>query len=183
MVMHLRSMTRLTSRQARAVIVAAEADGFQRLPEQAWYCYDEELFEDASRALEFLRDRDPQTASRALEASDPIPAWAAVERLTNERAGLSHEKSIAVAAVASRHGFTPGTRRLIRPGFEDYDTAREAIAFLWDKDPEVLEELFERRLAPLPETALAPCGRCIDGWATHRFAGPIPADPRHHYSF
>lgn len=148
----------LSDRQARAVIVAAEAMGFEREPDlyEAWY--DVELHEDARAAAAFLRERDADALRKALEADDPISADCAARRITNTgRFTLWHaERAIE---LASERGFTPPPPDLPpMPSFETWDHARAALTFLWEHHPSLLSERLGDavRIAPLPPTARRP---------------------------
>jgi hypothetical protein len=148
----------LSDRQARAVIIAAEALGFEREPDlyEAWY--DVELHEDARAAAAFLRARDADVLREALEADDPISADSAARRITNTGRFTFWHAERAIE-LASEHGFTPPATDLPRmPSCEAWDQARAAIAFLWDRHPALLSERLGDavRIAPLPPSARRP---------------------------
>ncbi|MDX6689410.1 MAG: hypothetical protein QOG15_867 [Solirubrobacteraceae bacterium] len=147
----------LSDRQARAVILAAEATGFEREPDlyEAWY--DLDLHDDASYAAEYLAERDPEALRAAMIADEPIPADRAAERITNS-GRFSYADAEVVIEVATEHGFAPGSDRPPLPSIERWQQARAAVAFMWDHHPALLSERLGEaaRIAPLPPTARRP---------------------------
>lgn len=171
----------LTDRQARAVIAAAEQKGFEREPDRIFWSYDKTLHCDARAALRFLERDHRELIPEALEAADPIPAWAAVERIANDGRGLSSTSIQALIDAAVKRGLMvfelPGPDPV---GSLRWHEALRAIGMLWDHDPEALGAILgdQARIAMLPETAIARCPSCCDGgWVPHRFAGELPPEP------
>ncbi len=148
----------LTDRQARAVIVAAEQLGFEREPDlyEAWYHLD--LHADAGYATQYLRERDPDALARALVADEVIPAEDAAIRITDS-GRFSLADADRMIEVAAERGFTPPSSDLpLLPQVQTFERARAALAFMWERHPLDLTELFGEvvRLAPLPPTARNP---------------------------
>src|SRR4051794_9166255 len=79
----------LSDRQARALIAAAEVQGFEREPHRIWWSYDDTLHSDAQAAVRFLNEHGPELIPDGPLAADPMPAWVAVERIANERCGVN----------------------------------------------------------------------------------------------
>jgi hypothetical protein len=161
-----------TNRQARAVIVAAEALGFEREPDLYARHYDHLLHEDAQRAAAFLEGRDPTALEAALCARDPVPTWVAVDRIMNE-CGVSLADCEVLIEKAASHGFvTPESDMPLTELMKEFDRARAALTFLWDRDAEAASELLGSAgvIAPLPESA-------IDRVVRHRYGGPLPDAP------
>ena len=104
--MHDQDVLELTDRQARAVIVAAEALGFEREPDlyEAWY--DLDLHEDARCAVAHLRARDPDALRTALVADDPLTAEFAASRIAST-ARFTMADALLVIELASERGFIP----------------------------------------------------------------------------
>jgi hypothetical protein len=145
----------LSDRQARTVILAAEALGFQREPDLYAAWYDHDLHEDAAYAAKFLSARDPDALREALVADEPISADTAAERITDS-GRFNGADAAAVIAAATDLGFTPPPPLLGALEFQvQWDQARASVAFLWDHDPARLAEVIGEvaRIAPLPETA------------------------------
>jgi len=150
-----------TDRQARAVVLAAEAVGFEREPElyEAWY--DLDLHDDARRAAKHLRARDPAALEAAMVADEPIPADVAARRILDS-GRFTCQDAEDVIELASDRGFSPPTSDLpLLPSMDRWDQARAAVEFLWAQHPLLLTERLEERarIAPLPETALRPGDR------------------------
>ena len=145
----------LSDRQARAVIIAAERLGFQREPDLYAAWYDHDLHEDATYAVKFLTERDPDALREALVADEPIVADDAAKRITG-RSGFTEAQAIAVTEAATELGFTPPpTSPGALPFQVTWDQARASVAFLWVQHPSRLTETIGEltRIAPLPETA------------------------------
>ena len=145
----------LSDRQARAVILAAEQLGFQREPDLYAAWYDHDLHEDATYAVKFLTERDPDALRDALVADEPIPADSAAERITNSGRFTGAEAQ-AVIEAAAELGFTPPPPARGTLDFHvQWDQAQASVAFLWDQHPARLAETIGEvaRIAPLPETA------------------------------
>lgn len=152
----------LSDRQARAVILAAEALGFEREPDLAPAWYDHDLHEDARCAIAHLQDHDPSRLAAALDSPEPIPPRCAAWRITQTK-GFTLADARSVVDLGSELGLPPPPCDLpLLPIMLEFDQARAAVAFLWEHDPERLTELIgERaRLAPLPESALSWDGCC-----------------------
>ena len=154
--MHDQDVLELTDRQARAVIVAAEARGFEREPDlyEAWY--DAGLHEDARCAVAHLRARDPDALREALIADDPIAADCAARRITNS-GRFSLEQAYLAVELASQRGFAAPE---LSPNdwHAAFEQGQAAVAFLWDEDPLLLSERLGEaaRIATLPPTARRP---------------------------
>ena len=163
-----------SDREARCAIVAAEARGFEREPDLHGTVYDHDLHVDAEEAAEFLRREDPAALEVALSSPDPLPTWAAVDRLMDEgKVSLADVRAIVEAALA--RGFEPAEpdpmiRLLVT---REWEEARGHLAFLWDNHHDVLTEILGGavRLAALPDTAIERIVR-----VPHKYAGPLPVD-------
>ena len=166
--------TEFTDRSARCLIVAAGARGFEREPELYASNYDHALREDAQAAAAFLRRAGPEAIEAALAAPDPLPTWAAVDRLMDE-GGVSLAEVREIVEAAESLGYEapepdPMTRLLL-----SREWARRAdSASLWDDHFDLLERILGEaaRLAPLPESAI----ERIDS-VLARYAGPLPEKP------
>jgi len=106
--MHTNDPSRLSDRQARAVIIAAERLGFEREPDLFAPWYDHELHEDARDAADYLRLRRPDALDKALVAGESIPADRAAYRIT-ESGRFSFADAELVIRAADERGFTPPT--------------------------------------------------------------------------
>jgi len=143
---------RLSDRQARAVIVAAQRRGFERDPDLYESWYDHFLHDDAREALDYLRARDRDALREALVAEETIPADRAACRIT-ESGRFSLADADLVIQAAAELDFTPPISDLpLLPWTVTWDQARAAVAFLWERHPSRLAELLGDlvRLAPLP---------------------------------
>lgn len=171
----------LSDRQARALIAAAEQHGFKREAGCIWWRYDEMLHTDAGAARSYLQRLRPELIAEALDAPESLPSWVAVERIANERRGLTEGqmKMLIDAAVASGLMSADDDSDFFLGG--RWHSALEAIGLLWSHDPDALTVVLgdRARLALLPEdAAVAPCpSACENGWIEHRFAGELPDEP------
>jgi hypothetical protein len=169
-----------TDREARILIVAGEAAGFQRQTGLIFWEYDETLHADAARARAFLESKDPQALRNCASASDPIPGWAAVKRIVDERGGINCEQVERLIEAALERGFDlPESDLPLLEMHKRWDQAEHAIAILWEHDPQVLPDLLGEHgtIAPLPESAMTRCPSCCeDGWVPHPYAGPLSSD-------
>ena len=157
---------KLSDRQARNVILAAEQLGFMREPDLYEAHYDLGLHEDARCALAHLRAHDPAALHAALVADEPIPADRAAHRIT-ESSRFTFDAAFLVLELACERGFVPPRTGgpLLDPA-EVWNQARACVAFLWEHHPELLsEQIGEAALvAPLPETARDPRWSPWDDW-------------------
>lgn len=175
-----------TDRQARAIIVAAEAQGFEREPELLARWYDHALHEDATEAAGHLEAVGPEHLSAALVAPDPVPAWAGAWRVMEE-GRVNMDEAGRFVELAGRHGFEPPEDDLpLMDSAIAWGRGRAALAFLWEHHPEDLAQFDDRVwIAPLPETANESCRHCFHGMVSHPFAGELPSEPdgryRHRY--
>ena len=150
----------LSDGQARAIIVAAEARGFEREPELYVRWYDAALFDDAAEALAYLNSRDPGAVAEALAAPDPLNRDVAAKRIASKGIACSEMQKVVDAARA--HGFSHRPSDLPLPDWiERADEAQAAVAFLWGTDRGELARILgeDLKLAPIPDTARWPC-RC-----------------------
>lgn len=155
--MRTEPLPNLSDRQARAVILAAEALGFEREPELAPAWYDHDLHDDARAAARHLQRHDPSKLAMALNAPEPISAQCAAWRITNAATGFSLADAPALIDAATDAGHPPPRPDLpLSPWMLQTDQARAAVAYFWEHDPDRLTELIGEaaRLAPLPETAM-----------------------------
>lgn len=153
-----RSALKLSDRQARNVILAAEKVGFEREPDLFEAAYDLDLHEDAGFALAHLRSRDPAALHDALLAAEPIPADRAAQRITDS-ARFSYADALLVVQLACERGFTPPRSGLpLLDLTAVWNQGRASVAFLWEHYPALLSEQVgdAALLAPLPETARSP---------------------------
>jgi hypothetical protein len=171
-----------TDREARVLIVAAEAAGFQRDAGLIFWEYDESLHADAARARAFLESNDPEALRSCASASDPIPAWAAVRRIVDERGGIDGAQVMRLIEAAVERGIDLPAADLPLPEWQRRrDQAEHAIAALWEHDPQAVPDILgdQGTIAPLPESAITRCPSCCDdGWVPHPHAGPLPSDER-----
>jgi hypothetical protein len=169
-----------SDREARALIVAAEAAGFRRERGLPFWEYDESLHVDAACARAFLESNDPQAVGRCASAPDPIPAWLAVRRIVDERGGINCEQVTGLIEAASERGFDlPKSDLPLLEANIRWEQAEHAIAALWDHDPQALSDILgdQGTIAPLPESAITRCPSCCDdGWVPHPHAGRLPSD-------
>jgi hypothetical protein len=169
---------KLTDRQARALIVAAEAIGLLREPYLLFWQYDESLRADADRARAFLETNHPDVLRSCLSAPDPIPAWVAARRIVEERGGLNNEQITALIDAALERGLDLPQPDLPMLEWEArWERARHAVAALWECDPQLVSQVLgdQGRIAPLPESAVTRCPSCCDnGWVPHPYAGSLP---------
>ena len=150
----------LTDGQARAVILAAEARGFEREPELYVRWYDAALFDDAADALAHLQSEDPAAAAEALAAPDPLNRDVAAKRICAK--GIACSEMQKVVHAARERGFSHQPSDLPLPEWiEHSEESRAAVAFLWETDRGHLARILgeHAKLAPIPETARWPC-RC-----------------------
>ena len=151
----------LTGRQARAIIVAAEACGFEREPGHYVRWYDAQLHADAADALRFLQDRDESALAAALVAEDPVDPDSAGARIVHGgKINFAEMNDVTDVAIAS--GFVVSDPDLPLMQWQiEADRAQAAIAHLWDTPPDELKRVIGEAalLAPIPETARWPC-RC-----------------------
>lgn len=146
---------RISDRQARALIVAAEGCGFEREPDLHERQYDATLHKDALAAMEHLFVRDPEGLLAASSAADPICPKTAARRIVNGGRITAADAQVLLQAVQDR-GFAPAAPGLPLGYYgELFEKAEEAVAFLWTEDPDTLVELVGPALllAPLPESA------------------------------
>jgi len=176
--MHTDANPELSDRQARAVILAAEARGFEREPDLYPAMYDHDLHDDAQFAVTFLQALDPSGLAAALSADEPIPAPCAAWRIT-ESGRFSLADADVVLDAAAAVGFTPPAPELpLLPMSLRWDQARAAVAYLWEHHPDRLREGVGEtaRIAPLPETARIACSgewyRCSGRIDDCRRCGP-----------
>ncbi len=156
----------MTDRQARAVIVAAEALGFERDPDLYAKQYDHSLHADAERAAAFLEARNSTALEAALCAPDPVPTSVAVDRIMNE-GGVTLTDCDVLIEEAARQGFVPPESDLPLTEFtRQFDRAEAALNFLWDRDSDAAANMLGSAgaIAPLPEGA-------IDRVVHHKYAG------------
>lgn len=152
--MHVDDDLQLSDRQARAVILAAEALGFEREPDLYEACYDHGLHDDARDAVRFLRRHDRGALRVALVAEEPIAPEVAARRIT-DTGSFSLWHADLVLDAAARQGFIPPPSDLpLSASSEQWEQSRAALAFLWAHHPIRLAELLGdvRRIAPLPDT-------------------------------
>ena len=170
----------LSDRQARAVIAAAEAGGFEREPHLLWWRYDEALYDDASAALGFLRQQHPEQVDEALAADDPLPVWVAVERIMDERGGINLEQVRLLIEAAVGSGLMNFEPDGSSPwAAEEWQAARGAVELLWQNDFDLLKMILGDHvtLAMVPDSAVHPCPAvCEGGWIRYRFAGDLPVE-------
>jgi hypothetical protein len=145
----------LSDRQARAVILAAEALGFEREPDLPPNWYHHDLHDDARYAVDYLRARDGDALRAALVADEPIAPGDAARCIT-ETGHFSFGHVELVVEAATRLGFVPPTEEL--PLLDDtvkWNQGTAAVAFLWERDPAQLTDLLGdiAQIAPLPSTA------------------------------
>jgi len=167
--MHTNDPSRLSDRQARAVIIAAERLGFEREPDLFAPWYDHELHEDARNAADYLRLRRPDALDKALVAGESIPADRAAYRIT-ESGRFSFADAELVIRAADERGFTPPTPDLpLSPMTSTWDRARASVAFLWEEHPTILSDVIGElaQLAPLPAGAQCPSR----SWASKHTTG------------
>jgi hypothetical protein len=171
-----------TDLEARALIVAAEAAGFQRESGLIFWEYDQSLHADAARARAFLKSNNPEALRNCASASDPIPAWVAVRRIVDERGGIDGEHVMRLIKAALERGFDlPEADLPLLDGQKRWDQAEHAIAALWQHDPQALPDILGHQgtIAPLPESAITRCPSCCDdGWVPHPHAGSLASDER-----
>jgi hypothetical protein len=145
----------ITDRQARALIVAAEACGFEREPDLYERHYDSMLHEDAVAAMEHLFVRDPEALLAARSAPDPICPKTAARRIVTGGRVTAADAQVLLDAAAQRD-FHPSDPELPLGCYgELFEKAEEAVAYFWAEDPVALVDLVgpALRLAPLPGTA------------------------------
>ncbi|MEA2274079.1 MAG: hypothetical protein QOI98_2787 [Solirubrobacteraceae bacterium] len=146
---------KLSDRQARAAILAAEAVGFEREPDLYPATYDHDLHEDGRIAAAFLRARDPSRLAAALASDEPIAARCAAWRITESgRFTMADADAVLEAAVAL--GFEPPRCDLpLLPSSLRWAQARAAVAYFWEHDADRLAVLIgdAARIAPLPDSA------------------------------
>jgi hypothetical protein len=150
-----------SDRQARSIIVAAEAQGFEREPDRYILWYDAELHEDARAAAEFLESSSADALAAALEASDPIdPASAAARIVHGGKINFAQMNDVTRVAVARGLVVSDTDLPLLRWQIEA-ERAQAAVAYLWEIDPDELKRVIgdAALLAPIPDTARWPC-RC-----------------------
>lgn len=158
----LLSGQRPTDCRARNLILVAESHGFRREPDLHPRAYDEQLYEDAAAAHDFLDRRHPETVEVALARPEVIgPAEAAERIVESGRVTLADAERIIKAA--EDRGFAPATSGLpLLAIIERFDQCKAAVAYFWGAEPEVLNELLgdRARLAPTPDDAWIPCPTC-----------------------
>lgn len=121
-----------TDRQARAVILAAEAAGFEREDDLYEVWYDRALHDDARYAAEYLAERDLDALRAAMVADEPIPASVAAERITNSGRFTTADVELVIE-VAAECGFTPPESDMpLLPVVLRYNQAQDAVAYLWE---------------------------------------------------
>jgi hypothetical protein len=157
---------RISDRQARALIVAAEERGFEREPDLPERRYDSTLREDALAAMEHLFVLDTQALLAARSAADPIDPKAAARRITRGGRITAADAQVVLQAAEER-GFAP-TGPDLPLGYygELFERAEQAVAYFWAEDAEKLVDLVGPavRLAPLPDSA-------------HRLSWDLDEDP------
>ena len=172
--------TPTTDRQARALIAAAEAAGFERERGLIFWEYDQSLYADAARARAFLEAKNPDALRDCASAPDPIPPWVAVRRIVDERGGINDEQVMRlIDAAGERDVELPEPDLPFREWHKRWDRAQHVIAALWEHEPQTLRDLLGDRaiIAPLPESAITRCPSCCDdGWVSHPYAGPLPSE-------
>jgi len=153
---------RLTDRQARAVIIAAERLGFEREPDLYECWYDHALHDDAREAADYLRARDRDALREALVAEETIPADVAARRITESGRFTFADADLVIRAAAELDFTPPSTDLPLLPWQLTWENAGAAVAFLWEQHPSRLAELLGElvRLAPLPPSARHP------GWCS-----------------
>lgn len=161
-----------TSRQARAVIVGAEAVGFEREPDLFARAYDHSLHEDAHYAASYLRARGGEALEVALSAPDPVPTWVAVDRVMNEGMFSLAEVRVCIEAAADRGYVAPEPEVPCGGYMDEFGRGRAALTFLWDTIPDEIPELLGDAvlIAPLPPGAVSHC-------VVHKYAGTLPEEP------
>jgi ABC-type amino acid transport substrate-binding protein len=142
----------LSDRQARTVILAAEALGFEREPDldQAWH--DLDLHEDAAYAVRYLKARDPDALRAAMVAEEPIPANVAAERITDSGRFTNADVDLAVE-LATELGWAPPNPDVpLDDWIAGFEQAQLAVAWLWEHHQTLLIQRLgaTARLAPLP---------------------------------
>lgn len=145
----------MTDRQARNLILAAEALGYEREPDLHPRFYDSELHEDARDAHRFLIDQDFDGIPAILARPEPIPAPEAAARIVDS-GPFSLALAEEVLAAAEGRGFVaPEDDLPLLPIVVRFDQAQAAVAFLWERDPGLLTRTVGEAvlLAPTPETA------------------------------
>ncbi len=151
----------LTDGQARAVILAAEAHGFEREPGRYVRWYDADLHDDAASATEFLHAHARDTLEAASVAPDPLTPEQAARRIAAK--GIDLAAMGEVVAAATQRGFVvPQADLWLPPTTREYNEGTAAIEFLWKTAPETLQLILGEHvlLAPIPNTAAWPC-RCF----------------------
>jgi hypothetical protein len=149
---------KLTDRQARCVIIAAERLGFEREPDRYEVWYDHDLHDDARDAADYLSEHDPEALAGALIAEEPIPPDRAAYRIT-ETGRFSSADAAVVIGAATERGFTPPPRELAQLDWQvTWMQATASVAFLWEHHPSVLRELIGElaQLAPPAPYARSP---------------------------
>jgi hypothetical protein len=115
--MHADAMPKLSDRQARAAIHAAEALGVEREPDLYPAMYDQDLHEDGRIAAVFLGARDPSRLAAALAAAEPIAARCAALRITETGLfSMADADVVLEAAVALDSSRRAATCRCCRCG-------------------------------------------------------------------
>lgn len=151
----------LTDRQARAIIVAAEANGFEREPDLYVRWYDAQLHADAVAALQFLEARDEHALADALVAEDPIAPESAAARIVHGgKINFAQMRDVVDLAISRGLEVHRPDLPLMQWQIEA-DRAQAAVAYLWENDPGELGRLIGEAalVAPIPDTARWPC-RC-----------------------
>src|SRR4051794_35222778 len=97
--------TPTTDRQARALIVAAEAAGFWPEGGLLFWADDQPLLADAARVGAFLEANNREALRACASAPDPIPPWVAVRRIVDERGGISGEQVMRLIDAALERAF------------------------------------------------------------------------------
>ena len=150
---HITRQSRLSDRQARALIVAAEARGFEREPDLPERVRDADLHFDAVAALEYLFVRDPAAIVACSTAPDPISPDIGARRIVNGRVTAADAQVLIDAARARGCSPTGSDLPLTEYG-QLFAKAEEAVAFFWAEDPDELVRMLGDgcRLSPLPRS-------------------------------
>jgi hypothetical protein len=149
---HITGQSRLSDRQARALIVAAEARGFEREPDLPERVRDADLHFDAVAALEYLLCAIPRPSPRST-GPDPISPDIGARRIVNGRVTAADAQVLIDAARARGCSPTGSDLPLTEYG-QLFAKAEEAVAFFWAEDPDELVRMLGDgcRLSPLPRS-------------------------------